>query len=158
MCCNSTKGGVDTIDRLVCCYSTKRMTRLWPMAIFYVMVDASALNALKVFLSLNQGAFGSRAAPTRSNLLIQLWKELAGYENQQPSNTFTCQLGDNKDMPSGPPQKKRCYVCPSKKDRKTKTLLYSATKTSVQNILLSFAVSREDCKPTYLCYIVMLST
>ena len=91
------------------------------MAIFYNMVNVSALNALLVYLSLNQGAFGSTARSTRRSLLIQMGKDLVGYENQQPSSTVACQLGDNKDMPSGPPQKKRCYVCPSEKDRKTKT-------------------------------------
>ena len=52
-CYNSTKGGVDTMDRLVRGYSTKQMTRRWPMAIFYNMVDVGALNALIVYLSLN---------------------------------------------------------------------------------------------------------
>ena len=50
---NSAKGAVDTMDQLVRSYSTKRMTRRWPMAIFYNMVDVSALNALIVYLSLN---------------------------------------------------------------------------------------------------------
>ena len=43
---NSTKGGLNTMDQLVRGYSTKRMTRRWPMAIFYYMVDVSAPNAL----------------------------------------------------------------------------------------------------------------
>ena len=122
------------------------------------MVDVSALNALIVYLALNQGTFGSRARPRRRSLLIQLGKELAGYENQQPSNTVACQFGDNKDMLSDPAQKKRWYVCPRKKDRKLKPCLYNAAKMSAQNILLSSAVSAKDCKPTLSCYIVMLST
>ena len=50
---NSTKGVFDSMDQLVRCYSTKRMTRQWPMAIFYNMVDVDALYALIVYLSLN---------------------------------------------------------------------------------------------------------
>jgi len=118
---NSTKGGVDTMDQLVRGYSTKRMTRRWPMAIFYNMVDISALNAIIVYVSLSQGNFGSKGRPTRRSLLIQLGKELAGYEDQQPSSTVAGQIDDNDDVASGPRPKKRCYVCPSKKDRKTKT-------------------------------------
>ena len=68
---NSTKGGVDTMDQLVRSYSTKRMTRRWPMAIFYNMVDVSALNALIVYLSLHQVTFESRARLTCRGLLIQ---------------------------------------------------------------------------------------
>ena len=41
---NSTKGGVDTMDQMLRCYSVKRMTRRWPMVIFYNMIDVSALN------------------------------------------------------------------------------------------------------------------
>ena len=50
---NSAKGALDTMDQLVRSYSTKRMTRRWPMAIFYNMVDGGALNALVVYLFLN---------------------------------------------------------------------------------------------------------
>ena len=50
---NSMKGEVDTINQLVRGNSTKRMTRQWPMAMFYNMVDDSALNALIVHLCLN---------------------------------------------------------------------------------------------------------
>ena len=50
---NSAKRAVDTMDQLARSRSTKQMTRRWPMAIFYNMVDVSALNALIVYLSLN---------------------------------------------------------------------------------------------------------
>ena len=95
---NSTKDGIDTMDKLVRAFSTKQMTRRWPIAIFYNMVDVSALNALIVYLALNQGTFESRTRPRRRSLFIQLGKELTGYENQQPSNTVACHFGDNEDM------------------------------------------------------------
>jgi predicted transposase YbfD/YdcC len=38
---NSTKGGVDAIDKMVRSYSCKRMTRRWSLAIFYNMIDIS---------------------------------------------------------------------------------------------------------------------
>lgn len=42
---NKTKSGVDTMDKLVQTYTVKRQTRRWPVAIFYDMIDISALNA-----------------------------------------------------------------------------------------------------------------
>ena len=50
---NGAKGAVDTMDQLVRSYSTKLMTRRWPIAIFYNMVDVIALNALIVYFSLH---------------------------------------------------------------------------------------------------------
>ena len=46
---NTAKGAVDTKDQLVRRYSTKQMTRRWPMAIFYSMVNVNASNALIVY-------------------------------------------------------------------------------------------------------------
>ena len=42
---NSTKSGVGTLDRMVQTYSCKRMTRRWPVALSYNMIDVSAVNA-----------------------------------------------------------------------------------------------------------------
>ncbi len=36
---NQTKGGVDTMDKLVSHYSCRRMTQRWPMTVFYNIVD-----------------------------------------------------------------------------------------------------------------------
>ncbi len=50
---NKTKAGVDTMDQVTHCYSTKRMIRRWPMVIFFNMLDISALNAFIIYMSLN---------------------------------------------------------------------------------------------------------
>ncbi|KAJ4447390.1 hypothetical protein ANN_09396 [Periplaneta americana] len=47
---NDTKGGVDTVDRMVRKYSTKRATRRWPVSIFYTLVDIAALNGYTTFI------------------------------------------------------------------------------------------------------------
>ncbi|KAJ4425420.1 hypothetical protein ANN_28035 [Periplaneta americana] len=47
---NDTKGGVDTVDQMVCKYSTKRATRRWPVSIFYTLVDIAALNGYTTFI------------------------------------------------------------------------------------------------------------
>ncbi|XP_050321369.1 piggyBac transposable element-derived protein 4-like [Bactrocera neohumeralis] len=42
---NSTKGGVDTVDKMLSCYSYKRKTNRWTMAVFSNIIDISALNS-----------------------------------------------------------------------------------------------------------------
>ena len=49
---NSTKSGVDILDRMVWTYTSKRMTRRWPVALFYNMLDVSAVNAYVVWQQL----------------------------------------------------------------------------------------------------------
>lgn len=50
---NSTKGGVDTVDKMLSCYSTKRKCNRWPMAVFSNIIDISALNAFILFKDVN---------------------------------------------------------------------------------------------------------
>lgn len=45
---NSTKGGVDTVDKMLTCYSCKRKNNRWTMAVFSNMIDISALNSYTV--------------------------------------------------------------------------------------------------------------
>ena len=42
---NSTKGGVDTFDQVIRCYSSKRKTNRWPVALFFNVLDIAAYNA-----------------------------------------------------------------------------------------------------------------
>lgn len=42
---NSMKGGVDNMDKMLGEYTTKRITRRWPLALFYNMIDVCALAA-----------------------------------------------------------------------------------------------------------------
>ena len=46
---NSTKGGVDNVDKLCHTYTTLRKSNRWPMAIFFHMLDIGALNAFVVW-------------------------------------------------------------------------------------------------------------
>ena len=39
---NSTKGGVDNLDKVTATYSCQPMTAHWPLVIFYNIVDVSA--------------------------------------------------------------------------------------------------------------------
>ncbi|KAJ8933271.1 hypothetical protein NQ314_014099, partial [Rhamnusium bicolor] len=44
--CNSTKGGVDTLDQLYHTYSTGRKTRRWPLCLFYNLLNIVGYNSL----------------------------------------------------------------------------------------------------------------
>jgi len=46
---NSTKGGVDNLDKVTGCYSTKRMTARWPLVVFYNIIDVSVYNAFVIW-------------------------------------------------------------------------------------------------------------
>ncbi|XP_041666997.1 piggyBac transposable element-derived protein 4-like [Cheilinus undulatus] len=50
---NRCKGAVDNLDKLVALYSSRRMTRRWPMVLFGNMLDVSAYNALVLWLEVN---------------------------------------------------------------------------------------------------------
>ena len=53
--CSITKQKVvlTFLDRIMRSYSTKRMTRIWPLALFYNMIDVSAINAFIVWKEIN---------------------------------------------------------------------------------------------------------
>ena len=117
---NSTKGGVDTMDQMLRCYSVKRMTRRWPMVIFYNMVDVSALNAYIIWVSLNPTYF--TRSRKRRQFLIALGKELAGIQED------CLILETDVDLQEPPKKKRRCFLCDTKKDRKTKTTCKKCNK------------------------------
>ena len=106
------------MDQMVRYYSTKRMTRRWPMVVFFNMIDISAMNAIIIWIKLQTSLQCKKGV--RRALLITLAKSLAGVtaNNNPPlqkpvsSNSSVASENTNK--------RKRCYLCPSKKDRKSK--------------------------------------
>jgi Transposase IS4 len=42
---NYTKGGVDTVDKMCAAYSVSRITKRWPLVIFYTMMNIAGINA-----------------------------------------------------------------------------------------------------------------
>ncbi|KAL4123045.1 hypothetical protein QTP88_015277 [Uroleucon formosanum] len=51
---NQTKGGVDTMDKMLSEYTVKRRTNRWPLAFFYNMIDIAALSAYIIYTEHNQ--------------------------------------------------------------------------------------------------------
>ena len=46
---NQTKGGVDTVDKMCAAYSVSRITKRWPCAVFYVLMNIGDINAQILF-------------------------------------------------------------------------------------------------------------
>lgn len=47
---NSTKGGVDTVDKMCATYSVSRITRRWPCAVFYSLMNIAGINAQILYM------------------------------------------------------------------------------------------------------------
>lgn len=108
------------MDQMLRCYSVKRMTRRWPMVIFYNMIDVSALNGYIIWVSLHPTDF-TRKANKRRQYLIRLGKELAGIQTVVNVEEHT------SDAEEPPKKKRRCFMCDSK-DRKTRTVCKKCKK------------------------------
>ncbi len=44
-----TKGGVDTIDKMCGQYTTARISRCWPLTVFFAMLDIGGINATLLY-------------------------------------------------------------------------------------------------------------
>lgn len=153
---NKCKGGVDTLDKVVSCYSSKRKTNRWPQVVFCNMLDISAYNAFVLFTSANHGWNENCLSKRRiylENLGLQLTapyikqrktlprapfsreiaKKLHGKEeeNQQPSTSSKfektfCEPGKHA------PKRSRCHLC-AKTDNKTPLVCKTCEKFVCKN-------------------------
>ncbi|XP_026469438.1 piggyBac transposable element-derived protein 4-like [Ctenocephalides felis] len=123
---NHTKSGVDVVDNLSASYNVSRNTKRWPLTIFFAMLNISEINANIIYRANNDDTRMKRrhflknlglamvqehlqVRRARVNLPRQLRKRIAQF------------TGETTDEP---PRKilgvrKRCQICPSKKDKKT---------------------------------------
>lgn len=68
---NKTKGAVDTMDKAVMCYTTKRKTNRWPLIVFYNIIDISSYNAYVLFSKVTN-SWGSKDFRKRRYFLENL--------------------------------------------------------------------------------------
>ncbi|UYV83718.1 hypothetical protein LAZ67_23002315, partial [Cordylochernes scorpioides] len=131
---NLTKGGVDTIDQMVSNFSTSRRSRRWPLALFYALLDITALNSYIIF----NYQIDKRDQKERSTYIVDLGRSLIDehlathnlnslpLELQTTMKKFKNNDGSSTSRGSTMPQEsdtpKRCYKCPSKNAGKVKTL------------------------------------
>lgn len=110
---NATKGGVDTMDQMTRCYTVKRMTRRWPLVVFYNMIDVSVMNSFILWKSITSNNM------QRRQFIIHLGKALAGViEDTNP--TEEAEAVENAVEPVV--KRRRCSMCPPSLDRKNKII------------------------------------
>lgn len=73
---NEHKGGVDTFDKMLRCYTCKRKIYRWPMVIFFNMLDVAALGAFRLF-ELSNPAWKRNCSDKRKIFLKELAFDLA---------------------------------------------------------------------------------
>ncbi|XP_069821040.1 uncharacterized protein [Dendropsophus ebraccatus] len=73
--CNKNKGGVDNLDKLTATYTCQRMTRSWPMVVFYNILDVSAYNAFVLWTHILQG-WNSKKKHKRRMFLEEIGRAL----------------------------------------------------------------------------------
>ncbi|XP_054709139.1 piggyBac transposable element-derived protein 4-like [Uloborus diversus] len=127
---NLTKGAVDVVDEMSANFSTARISKRWPMVVFFSVLNTAAINARVLLLS----AKSQTAVKSRRHFLKELALELIKEQIQERSTQLSLprklrqQLIEHcsPSQDSEPPkklqkcsQKKRCHICPSKKDRKS---------------------------------------
>ena len=129
---NSTKGGVDNLDKVTATYSCQRKTARWPLVIFYNIVDVSAYNAYVLWTEINQQWNASKLYRRRL-FLEELGKALVTPKIQtraRPAQSLAAAAVIEKvklrspnqhPVDTGEKKRKRCQVCPSREDSKTST-------------------------------------
>ncbi|XP_055010215.1 piggyBac transposable element-derived protein 4-like [Boleophthalmus pectinirostris] len=153
---NRNKGGVDNLDKVISAYSCRRMTARWPLAVFHNILDVSSYNAFVLWRELNPTWMSARRNKRRI-FLEQLGKELVTpliqrrrrmprtetslavvlgiqrqgqgqeeEEQEEEQEEEEEQQQDNRPKTSN--KRKRCQICPSKKDRKTQTVCSECNK------------------------------
>ena len=153
LCYNETKSGVDIVDKMVKTYSTKRISRRWPLTIFYNMVDLPALNAFIVWQELN-GKNSRVTVKQRRSFLLQLSSELAQLVSEIHTGTSSA---NNPQQSSRQRQRVEMHVlCHLKKEdagcvtdvktEKTKLSAVNVRRMSVESIPTLFAGIAFNCK------------
>jgi len=149
---NKTKGGVDTLDKLVRTYTCKRKTNRWPMVLFFNMIDIAGIAAYNLFKIANPNLFIRKKASERKLFLKELAMQLAkdnilnrlsnpqaikknvkiaiqqiGYKVIDLRRVPTAEESSAKKTASKRP---RCYICPRSADNKTRTRCYICDQPS----------------------------
>lgn len=144
---NNTKGGVDSIDEKCAIYGTSRRTQRWTMAIFYRIIDTSAVNAYILY-----NCYKKNPPLPRSDFMKELAKSLvkpymeSRLRNPRVPKEVRMLISRilKVEEPIGREivleNRKYCYLCPSKLHRKTKYVCIDCQKP------ICLECSRKMCK------------
>ena len=150
---NCNQGGVDHLDTVTGTYSCRRMTARWPLVIFHNIVDVSSYNAFVIWREINPSWTPCKRNKRRV-FLEQLGKTLVTpfIERREhlPAQKHLQQLWKlfrRLDLVINPriqlPQpvaskRKRCQICPPKKDCKTHTVCRRCKKYICKGCALAY--------------------
>lgn len=150
---NSTKGGVDTLDKMCNTYSVCRRTRRWPLVIFFQLLNIAGINSqilyngthassphkyrrnfLKVLsLSLMKPHLSDRAAittlPTHIRYFLSKFRATQAETDEEPPAKIRA----------------RCFICGRKKNRVT-TITCNNCNRSVCKEHMDNVVTCHNCK------------
>lgn len=123
---NSTKSGVDVVDELCATYDVSRNSKRWPLTIFFAMLNISGINANIIYRANNSDTRTKRRHFLKNLGLAMIHEHLQQRKTRvNIPRKLRKRIADFVGEPTEePPQKipgtrKRCQVCPSKKDKKT---------------------------------------
>lgn len=126
---NSSKGGVDTVDKFKEHYSVARTTNRWSMTVFYSLLNISSLNSY-IILKENTNAPNMKRRHFLQELAKDLCKEqmTSRIDVKSTPSWVKKRLRDILDVPAQarqPPAEEvtsgRCYACDWRKNRASKT-------------------------------------
>lgn len=129
---NATKSGVDIVDKKVRAYSCKRKCRRWPFSVICNFADIALINSSFIFFKVRGEVKNKRlsflvscgyqllnsliqrrlAIPRALKQDVKMAMQLCGYEveNKRDQNASFLQKA------------RRCEICPTKADRKSKSM------------------------------------
>ena len=115
---NSEKGGVDTADQMLRCYSSKAASRRWPLAAFFNLLDIVCLNSF--IISIESGIHEEN----RRKFLLKLGEKLCKSERSRRTETYPfrrmLEVGPSGDQVVLPPGKRTtCRKCQTNKTRES---------------------------------------
>lgn len=124
---NSTKTGVENVERLCKMYDVRNYCKSWPLLILFTMLNIAALNSYIVYMANNENSKLRRSEYVRKlglALVKQHLKTRTDKNNlpRELRKRIFEQVGEPLLDPPASDVKpyKRCRDCPSSKDRKTK--------------------------------------
>nr|CAH7731688.1 unnamed protein product [Callosobruchus chinensis] len=128
---NSTKGGVDSLDKKSANYSPSRRTQRWPMALFFMLLDVSTINAYVLHSSYKNSPNMEREDFLKKlarSLVLPQWKKRM-VNTRLPRElrvTITKLVGDsdhagpsNNGLEDHLEKRATCSKCPPRLKRKT---------------------------------------
>ncbi|KAH9628777.1 hypothetical protein HF086_017711 [Spodoptera exigua] len=126
---NSTKSGVDVVDKLARTYDVTRNCKRWPLTVFFSMLNHAGINAFIVYMLNN--SIERKKTNLRKNFIKQLGLSLLEdhirkrKDNPHIPRNIRRRVHEmlHKEVPGPPPKQprrsQRCSFFPRNKDRKT---------------------------------------